>query len=168
MKDFEAGIRAMMNGKAPMTPQEAQKAVSTKFQMKQQEATNKKLAANDAFMEANKKKPNVVTLPSGLQYEILTKGTGAQASTQSQITAHYHGTHINGDVFDSSVERGEPISFLLSGAIKGWQEIIPKMKVGGKWRILVPPHMGYGHRQNGAKIPANSLLIYELELVDVK
>jgi FKBP-type peptidyl-prolyl cis-trans isomerase FklB len=167
MEEFESGIDAMVTGNVDLTAQTAQANVSAEYQMLSEKKDEETLRLNDAFMEENKKKPNVVSLASGIQYEILEKGKGIKATAESKVTTHYHGTLINGNVFDSSVEKGKPISFSLSGVIKGWQEIIPMMKEGAKWRIFVPSHMGYGSRQRGAQIPSNSLLIFEIELISV-
>lgn len=166
-KSLEEGIVDALNKAAKISTEDAQAEVNKKFQSMLQERTDKQLVENKTFMDKNKTKPNVVTLPSGIQYEILTKGTGKQATSESTVVAHYHGTLINGTVFDSSVERGEPISFSLSGVIKGWQEIIPMMREKGKWRIFVPPHLAYGNRERG-NIPANSMLIFEIELISAQ
>jgi len=128
-----------------------------------------KAAANlkegQAFLAANKEKEGVVELPSGLQYEIITQGTGPKPSASNEVTCHYHGTLINGTIFDSSVQRGRPASFPLNMVIKGWTEGLQLMPTGSKWRFFIPPHLGYGDRQVSAQIGPNSTLIFEVELI---
>lgn len=128
-----------------------------------------KAAANlkegQAFLAANKEKEGIIELPSGLQYEIITQGTGPQPSAHNEVTCHYHGTLINGTIFDSSVQRGRPASFPLNMVIKGWTEGLQLMPTGSKWRFFIPPHLGYGDRQVSAQIGPNSTLIFEVELI---
>ncbi len=137
------------------------------FQRKNEQASEN-LKAGQNFLEANKNKPGIVTLPSGLQYEILTEGTGAKPSATSNVTCHYHGTLIDGTVFDSSVQRGQPATFPLNKVIKGWTEGLQLMNTGSKWRFFIPPHLGYGDRQVSAQIGPNSSLIFDVELLEVK
>lgn len=117
------------------------------------------------FLEENKKKPGVVALPSGLQYEILVEGKGARPVATNKVTCHYHGTLIDGTVFDSSVRRGQPATFPLNGVIKGWTEGVQLMPAGSKWRFYIPPHLAYGDRQVSAQIGPNSTLIFDVELI---
>jgi len=128
-----------------------------------------KAAANlkegQAFLAANKEKEGVIELPSGLQYEIITQGTGPKPTASNEVTCHYHGTLINGTIFDSSVQRGRPASFPLNMVIKGWTEGLQLMPTGSKWRFFIPPHLGYGDRQVSAQIGPNSTLIFEVELI---
>lgn len=128
-----------------------------------------KAAANlkegQAFLAANKEKEGIVELPSGLQYEIITQGTGPKPFASNEVTCHYHGTLINGTIFDSSVQRGRPASFPLNMVIKGWTEGLQLMPTGSKWRFFIPPHLGYGERQVSAQIGPNSTLIFEVELI---
>jgi FKBP-type peptidyl-prolyl cis-trans isomerase FklB len=119
-----------------------------------------------AFLESNKNKPGVIVLPSGLQYEIITEGSGAKPTATQTVTCHYHGTLTNGTVFDSSVKRGAPASFPLNRVISGWTEALQLMPVGSKWRLFLPPQLAYGSMQVGA-IPANSTLIFEVELLGI-
>jgi FKBP-type peptidyl-prolyl cis-trans isomerase FklB len=132
---------------------------------------NEKAAANlkagEEFLEVNKTKPGVTTLPSGLQYEVLTEGTGIKPSAKNKVTCHYHGTLIDGKVFDSSVKRGVPATFPLNMVIKGWTEGLQLMAVGSKWRFFIPPQLAYGDRQTGSDIGPNSTLIFDVELLDV-
>ena len=125
------------------------------------------LKAGEQFLEDNKQKPGVTTLPSGLQYEVITEGTGPKPKGTSKVTCHYHGTLIDGTVFDSSVKRGQPATFPLNMVIKGWTEALQLMPVGSKWRLFLPPHLAYGNRQTGAHIGPNSTLIFEVELLGI-
>ena len=126
------------------------------------------LKAGEDFLAINAKKDGVVTLPSGLQYEILVSGTGEKPSLRNTVTCHYHGTLITGEVFDSSVKRGQPASFPLNAVIKGWVEGLQLMPAGSKWRFYIPPALGYGDRQAGAMIGPNSTLIFEVELISFR
>jgi FKBP-type peptidyl-prolyl cis-trans isomerase FklB len=117
------------------------------------------------FLEKNKKRDEVICLESGLQYEILQAGEGPKPTASDTVTCHYHGTLIDGRVFDSSVQRGTPASFPLNRVIAGWTEAVQLMPVGSKWRLYLPPHLAYGDRQMGALIQPNSSLIFEVELL---
>ena len=136
------------------------------FEMKNQKA-EANLKAGEKFLEENGKKPGVVVLASGLQYEIITEGTGPKPSAKDKVTCHYHGTLIDGTVFDSSVQRGQPATFPLNMVIKGWTEGLQLMTQGSKWRFFIPPHLGYGDRQVSAQIGPNSALIFEVELLGI-
>jgi len=136
------------------------------FQMKNEKA-QQNLKAGQEFLTANKNKPGVTELPSGLQYEIITEGTGPKPSASNKVTCHYHGTLIDGTVFDSSVKRGQPATFPLDMVIKGWTEGLQLMPKGSKWRFFIPASLGYGERQMGAQIGPNSALIFEVELLEI-
>jgi FKBP-type peptidyl-prolyl cis-trans isomerase FklB len=136
------------------------------FAMKQEKA-NANLKEGQDFLEANKNKAGIVALPSGLQYEVMTEGSGAKPTATNKVSCHYHGTLINGVVFDSSVRRGQPATFPLNQVIKGWTEGVQLMGVGSKWRFFIPPHLGYGDRQVSAEIGPNSTLIFEVELLGI-
>ncbi|GAC1420525.1 MAG: hypothetical protein NVS1B13_20170 [Flavisolibacter sp.] len=125
------------------------------------------LKAGIDFLTANKKKPGIISLPSGLQYEVLTEGKGIKPKSSSKVTCHYHGTLIDGTVFDSSVKRGQPATFPLNMVIKGWTEGLQLMSVGSKWRFFIPSDLGYGDRQVSAQIGPNSTLIFEVELLEI-
>jgi FKBP-type peptidyl-prolyl cis-trans isomerase FklB len=135
--------------------------------MKSQKAAEN-LKAGEAFLEENKKRPEVVALPSGLQYEILEAGSGPSPKNFHNVTCHYHGTLIDGTVFDSSVKRGQPATFPLNMVIKGWTEGLQLMPTGSKWRFFIPPHLGYGDRHVSAQITPNSTLIFDVELISFK
>src|SRR5450432_935723 len=136
------------------------------FQMKNEKAVANLKAGQD-FLAANKLKPGIITLPSGLQYEVITEGSGIKPLASQKVTCHYHGTLIDGTVFDSSVKRGQPATFPLNMVIKGWTEGLQLMSVGSKWRFFIPPQLAYGERQTGAQIGPNSTLVFEVELLEV-
>ena len=121
------------------------------------------------FLEANGARPGVVTLPSGLQYEIVKNNAdGVKPVSTDQVKCHYHGTLIDGTIFDSSVERGEPVVFSVGGVIRGWQEALQLMTVGSKWRLYVPSDLAYGDSPAGPKIGPGSTLIFEVELISIE
>lgn len=133
-------------------------------QIKNEKAANN-LKAGEIFLEKNKTEEGVVVLPSGLQYKILTEGNGAKPTVTNNVTCHYHGTTIDGTVFDSSVQRGKPATFPLNMVIKGWTEGLQLMPAGSKFRFFIPPHLAYGDRQVSAAIGTNSTLIFDVELI---
>ena len=124
-------------------------------------------AAGEAFLAENAQKAGIKTLPSGLQYEVLTEGTGRHPSLQSSVTTHYHGTLIDGTVFDSSYERGQPATFPVNGVIAGWTEALQLMGEGSKWRLYIPSNLAYGKRGAGRDIGPDSALIFDVELLKV-
>ena len=130
-------------------------------------ATGNAKADGEAFLAQNVQKSGVKTLPSGLQYEILTEGTGRHPSLQSSVTTHYHGTLIDGTVFDSSYERGQPATFPVNGVIAGWTEALQLMGEGSKWRLYIPSDLAYGKRGAGRDIGPDSALIFDVELLKV-
>lgn len=136
------------------------------FKLRQEKA-EANLKAGKAFLEQNGKRSEVTTLPSGLQYEILVNADGNKPSETSTVTCHYHGTLIDGRVFDSSVQRGKPASFPLNRVIKGWTEGLQLMSVGSKYRFFIPPQLAYGERQVSAEIGPNSTLIFDVELLEI-
>ncbi len=124
--------------------------------------------AGRAFLAANKTKPGVVTLPSGLQYQIIKEGTGPKPTINDKVKCHYHGTLIDGTVFDSSVDRGEPVDFPVGGVIKGWVEALQLMPVGSKWKLFIPSELAYGDNQAGPTIAPGSTLIFDVELLSIE
>lgn len=126
------------------------------------------LKAGQDFLELNKQRPEVTVLESGLQYEILTAGTGEKPKAHNEVTCHYHGTLIDGTVFDSSVQRGRPAAFPLNMVIKGWTEGLQLMPTGSKWRFFIPPYLAYGDRQVSAQIGPNCTLIFDVELISFR
>ena len=171
-KAFNQGAQdAITNAKPRLKPEEMQAAVQAqqKKDMEKQEARAKKnLEAGQAFLEANKKKDGVKTLPSGLQYKVITEGKGKQPTAADTVVAHYRGTLINGTEFDSSYKRNEPATFPVQGVIKGWQEALPMMKEGAKWQVFIPAELGYGPQGAGAAIGPNETLVFDIELISVK
>jgi len=123
--------------------------------------------AGKKFLEENKKRPGVVTLPDGLQYEIITKGTGSIPKATDTVQANYIGTLINGEEFDNSYKRGTPLTIPVSGVIRGWTEALELMPVGSKWKLFIPSDLGYGDRGAGGAIPGGSALIFEIELLNI-
>jgi FKBP-type peptidyl-prolyl cis-trans isomerase FklB len=139
----------------------------------QDKMSQEKIAINralgKAFLEANAKKEGVVKMTNGMQYLVLTAGTGTEHPTlNSKVKCHYHGTLINGEIFDSSVQRGEPITFPLNGVIKGWQDAVQLMTVGAKWRLFIPSELAYGERSAGPTIGPGSTLIFDVELLGIE
>ena len=126
------------------------------------------MAQNKKYLEDNKKVEGVVTLPSGLQYKVLKAGDGATPGAEDMVRTHYKGQLIDGTVFDSSYDRGEPAEFPVGGVIKGWTEALQKMKVGDKWQLVIPSELAYGEAGAGGVIPPNATLVFEIELLDVK
>jgi FKBP-type peptidyl-prolyl cis-trans isomerase FklB len=139
--------------------------IADKLFNQKNEKAEANLKAGQDFLDGNRKKAGVVALPSGLQFEILVEGKGPRPVATNKVTCHYHGTLIDGTVFDSSVRRGQPATFPLNGVIKGWTEGVQLMPAGSKWRFYIPPHLAYGDRQVSAQIGPNSTLIFDVELI---
>jgi len=172
---YDRGLRDGKSGGATLlTPEEAQavfskfrQEMSVKQQKLQAEKTVKSKAESEAFLAANKKNPGVVTLDDGLQYLVLTDGSGAMPSGADTVTVNYRGTLIDGTEFDSSYKRGQPASFPVGGVIRGWTEALQKMKVGSKWKLFIPAELAYGESGRPG-IPPNAALIFEVELLEIK
>jgi len=169
------GFKYALAGSKPLLTEDEEKAALTQLQTEVRGAQEAKAheagAANrkegEAFLAANKSKEGIVTLPSGLQYKILTAGTGPKPTASDTVTCNYRGTLINGKEFDSSYKRGEPTSFPVGGVIKGWTEALQLMPVGSKWQLFIPPDMAYGDRGAGADIGPGATLIFEVELLSI-
>ena len=169
------GIQDALSGeKGLMTPQERRNTlVNLQRQVAAQQEQDKPKQAREYrgegrdFLAANAKKPGVVTLPSGLQYKVIREGTGKTPGPHDSVTVNYRGTLINGNEFDSSYRRGKPATFRVDGVIAGWTEALQLMKEGAEWQLFIPPELGYGQGGAGAKIPPNSTLIFEVELISV-
>lgn len=155
------GVSALNVLQAFMTKQQALKAEASKLEAAPM------IAEGEAFLAENAKRPEVTTLPSGLQYEIVKEGNGEKPTMMNSVLAHYHGTLINGTVFDSSVDRGEPTEFPVGGVIAGWTEALQLMPVGSKWKLYVPYNLAYGERGAGANIKPYSTLIFDVELLKI-
>ncbi|HEY5311358.1 MAG TPA: FKBP-type peptidyl-prolyl cis-trans isomerase [Pirellulales bacterium] len=171
------GVQDALNGVKPnMTPEDIQQTLQTfeaeraqKMQeraQKMQSSAQTNMEEGQAFLENNKKNPDVVTLPSGLQYKVLKRGEGPSPTATDRVTVRYKGTYINGKVFDSTAEGGDPVSFRVDGVIPGWQEALPLMKVGGKWELYVPSTLAYGP-QGFEPIGPNTTLIFQVELLAI-
>lgn len=173
--DFAEGLDAAFNGKEmQMTYDEAKTVIREYFTAMEQElqaqaaaAAKVNEAAGKSHLEANAKRPEVVTTASGLQYEVLTEGNGPQPTAQDQVKVHYTGRLIDGTVFDSSVERGEPAIFGVTQVISGWVEALQLMKAGSKWRLHIPSNLAYGQQGAGGVIGPNATLIFDVELLEV-
>jgi len=162
------GLKDQINGKATMSVEESQAALNKYFEEKQTLDATKNLLAGTEFLAKNlADNAKVVQLESGLQYEILTEGSGAKPSLTSKVTTHYHGTFIDGKVFDSSVERGQPASFPVNGVIQGWTEALQLMPIGSKWKLFIPANLAYGTNGSPGAIGPNETLIFEVELLSI-
>jgi len=170
------GIKDAMSGSNPlMTEQEMRKTlvdlkkrIVTAQREEQKKAAEKNLAEGKKFLEANAKKEGVKTLPSGLQYKVMKKGSGASPKKTDTVTVNYKGTLIDGTEFDSSYKRGKPATFRVNGVIAGWTEGLQLMKPGAKWQLFIPANLAYGERGAGPRIGPNSTLIFEVELISIK
>jgi FKBP-type peptidyl-prolyl cis-trans isomerase FklB len=147
---------------------ELQKAMVVKQAAAAKAVGEKNKMEGDAFLAANKAKPGVFVLPSGLQYKILTPGTGRKATAVDTVMCHYRGTLIDGKEFDNSNRGGGPATFPVNKVIKGWTEVLQLMPVGSKWQVFIPPALAYAERGSGADIGPNATLIFEIELVGIK
>ena len=169
LNNFETAIKDVLdNKKEPkITGADAQKVIQDFFKKQQAEASESVIEEGKKFLTDNAKRNEVTTLESGLQYEILKTGEGPKPSLNDQVTTHYHGTLIDGTVFDSSVDRGEPATFPVSGVIKGWTEALQLMSVGSKWKLFVPYDLAYGERGAGPQIGPFTTLVFEVELIKI-
>lgn len=171
LEAFKAGVADMMAGNQPQLDQASAEKIIQEFQAQKAEemaqVMNEKQAEAKTYMAENAKKDGVVTTDSGLQYQILEEGDGATPGAEDKVIAHYKGTLLDGTVFDSSYERGEPATFPVNGVIQGWQETLQMMKEGGKWRIVVPANLAYGPRGAGQLIGPNETLIFDIELIAI-
>jgi FKBP-type peptidyl-prolyl cis-trans isomerase FklB len=173
---YASGIKDALGGKEPKMSQEEirttiselQKRITAERQKELKEKGTKNLAESKKFLAENQKKEGIKTLPSGLQYKVLTEGTGKTPKETDNVTVNYKGTLIDGTEFDSSYKRGQPASFQVNGVIKGWTEALQLMKEGSNWQLFIPPELGYGERGAGPQIPPNSTLIFEVELISVQ
>jgi FKBP-type peptidyl-prolyl cis-trans isomerase FklB len=172
---FAKGMVDMFAGKTLLTEAESKAIISAlqaarfvKRTGELQAAGAKNKQEGDAFLAANKAKAGVVTLPSGMQYKVITAGTGPKPTLEQTVVCHYRGTLIDGQEFDSSFKRGQPATFPIKGVIKGWTEALQLMSVGSKWQVFIPPALAYGERGAGADIGPNATLIFEIELVAIK
>ncbi len=167
--DLAEAFDAVMKGQATrISAEEATQVYSKAMGELSARAGGAAKDAGERFLKENQQREGVVTLPSGLQYEVIRMGDGKRPAATDKVRTHYHGTLIDGSVFDSSVERGEPISFPVNGVIKGWQEALQLMPVGSKWKLYIPYYLAYGERGAGADIKPYSALVFEVELLGIE
>ena len=168
IEDFVKGLKDILGGQTPeISYDEAKQVINAYFMKLQKEKFEINKKAGEEFLNINKGKAGVVTLPSGLQYQVLQKGEGPKPTASDKVKCHYHGTLINGTVFDSSVQRGEPAVFGVSQVIPGWVEALQLMPVGSKWRLFIPSDLAYGEHGAGEAIEPNSALVFDVELLDI-
>ena len=168
IEDFVKGLSDVLNETQPaITYDEAKQVINEFFMKLQQEKMEINKKAGEEFLNINRHKAGVVELPSGLQYQVLQKGNGEKPKATDKVKCHYHGTLINGTVFDSSIERGQPAVFGVNQVIPGWVEALQLMEVGSKWRVFIPSNLAYGEHGAGEMIEPNSTLIFDVELLDI-
>jgi FKBP-type peptidyl-prolyl cis-trans isomerase FklB len=161
-------IAHVMEGKPlQIEASEANRLVQSHIQAQQSKKFEGNLAAGQAFLTENAKRTGVVTLPSGLQYEVMKPGTGRKPTASEKVTVHYHGTLTDGTVFDSSVDRGQPATFGVTQVIQGWVEALQLMPEGAKWKLFIPHNLAYGDRGAGPKIGPFATLVFEVELLKI-
>lgn len=161
-------IEDVLEGRMPkLSADEANRVIDEYFQNRQASEGSKNLNEGQLFLEKNRENEEVVCLESGLQYQIITQGSGVKPQLSDQVKCHYHGTLIDGTIFDSSVRRNEPAVFPVSGVIAGWVEALQLMNTGSKWRLFIPPHLAYGENGAGGSIGPNSTLIFDVELLEI-
>lgn len=166
---FSMALEDALKGEEKIPVQEAQMLIKSTIQGKQEEIAKEQSAEGERFLVENGKRPEVVTTESGLQYEIINKGDGAIPTATDKVKVHYTGTLIEGTVFDSSIERGEPTSFGVSQVISGWTEALLLMPVGSKWNVFIPQGLAYGPRgAGGGEIPPYAALIFQMELLAIE
>lgn len=164
---MEAFTDELVHNDPKLSPEEIGGFLQQYFTQLQNEKAEKAIAEGQQFLQENAQKEGVTVTESGLQYEILKEGEGEKPKLTDKVTTHYHGTLVSGEVFDSSVDRGEPASFPVNGVIPGWVEALQLMPVGSKWKLAVPSNLAYGERGAGQMIGPNTTLIFEVELLGI-
>ena len=165
VNDFAQAIKDVLEGNQTAISHTEAREIVNKFFMELEEKTNaENIAKGKAFLEENKKNPNVVTLPSGLQYEVIKEGNGKKPKATNRVRCHYEGTLIDGTLFDSSIKRGQPATFGVNQVIPGWVEALQLMPEGAKWKLYIPSDLAYGAQGAGEMIPPHSTLVFEVEL----
>ena len=168
VEDFVKGLTDVLNDVKPaISYDEAKQVINDYFLKLQKENLEINKKAGEEFLLINRGRAGVVELPSGLQYQVLKMGDGPKPAATDKVKCHYHGTLINGMVFDSSVERGKPAVFGVNQVIPGWVEALQLMPVGSKWRLFIPSNLAYGEHGAGEMIEPNSTLIFDVELLDI-
>ncbi len=172
VKVISEAIADVLAGKQPQLSMDDMQAAFNKRRDEQQASRKadgeKNLKAGEEFLKANKKKSGITETASGIQYKVIKAGDGKQPGPTDTVSVHYTGTLIDGKEFDSSVKRGKPVSFALNRVIKGWQEILPMMKVGSKWQVFIPAKLAYGEAGAGDIIGPNSTLVFDIELLEIQ
>lgn len=162
------GLQDAIGGKQlAISAEQAGKIVNEYLEKASKAQSGPTIEEGKKFLAENSKKPGVVTLPSGLQYMVMKEGSGPKPKATDKVTTHYTGTLLNGEVFDSSVERGQPATFPVNGVIKGWTEALQLMNVGSKWKLFIPYDLAYGERGAGGQIKPFATLIFEVELLEI-
>lgn len=168
IEEFANAIKAVLTNQQPtLSVEEAQQVLTEYFTKLQEEQVKMFKSEGEAFLAENAKKEGVVTLPSGLQYKVITEGNGNRPTASQQVKCHYEGTLINGAKFDSSYDRNEPAVFPVNGVIQGWVEALQLMPVGSKWELYIPYNLAYGERGAGQSIPPYATLIFTVELLEI-
>ena len=168
VNDFAQAISDVLNRKeTAISHNEAREIVNKYFEELEAKMNAENIEKGKAFLAENTKKEGIITLPSGLQYQVLQEGNGKKPSATDRVKCHYEGTLIDGTLFDSSIKRGQPAVFGVNQVIKGWVEALQLMSEGSKWRLFIPSELGYGAQQAGEMIPPHSTLIFEVELIEV-
>lgn len=167
--DFAQAIKDVLeNNKTAITHTEARDIVNKYFSEVEEKMSAANIEMGEKFLEENKKRPGVITLPSGLQYEVINEGkAGKNATLNDQVKCHYEGTLIDGTLFDSSIKRGQPAVFGVGQVIPGWVEALQLMPEGAKWKLYIPSSLGYGAQGAGEMIPPHSTLVFEVELLEI-
>lgn len=168
VKDFAQAIEDVLKGnKTEISHTEAREIVNKFFSELEAKVNAENIQKGKEFLESNKTNPNIKTLPSGLQYEVIKEGNGKSPKATDRVRCHYEGTLIDGTMFDSSIKRGEPAVFGVNQVIPGWVEALQLMSEGAKWKLYIPSDLGYGAHGAGEMIPPHSTLIFEVELIEV-
>ena len=168
VEDFAQAIADVLNrNETAISHNEAREIVNKYFAELEAKMNAENIEKGKTFLAENAQKEGIITLPSGLQYEVITEGNGKKPSATDRVKCHYEGTLIDGTLFDSSVKRGQPAVFGVNQVIKGWVEALQLMSEGAKWRLFIPSELGYGAQGAGEMIPPHSTLIFEVELIEV-
>lgn len=168
VEDFAQAVKDVLTGAEPAISHiEARQIVNEYFEKLEARLNAENIEKGKVFLEENKKNPNVKVLPSGLQYEVIREGNGKKPKATDQVRCHYEGTLIDGTMFDSSIQRGQPAVFGVNQVIKGWVEALQLMSEGSKWKLYIPSELAYGANGAGEMIPPHSTLIFEVELLEV-
>lgn len=167
-EDFLQGVKDVLSEAKPaISYDEAKSIINAYFEQLQKDRLKINKEAGAEFLRINSHKTGVVALPSGLQYEVLKSGNGEKPKLTDKVKCHYHGTLVNGTVFDSSIQRGQPAEFPVNQVIPGWTEALQMMNVGSKWRLFIPSELAYGEQGAGNVIEPNSTLVFDVELLDI-